>query len=111
MAIGDDQVLEPILIYINGLHPPRNISRSQRQPSGHGFIDKEIAAHVAVERGCRFVNEVGANNIQFAVMVEIKYRGAHTALLLAIVAIGNSGLDRNILKRAVVIVVIEDAGR
>ena len=73
-----------------------------------GFIIEEPVSEVSVERRS-FVHEVGLDDVDAAVVIVVRRRHAHAALLLPGVTVRNAGFDRDVGERSVAIVAVEQA--
>ena len=111
MAVRDDQVLVSILIDIDKLRAPGDVSGIDREPGSDGLVGEEKLAEIAVQRSRGLVDEVGADDIDLSVIVVIGRGQAHSALFLSILSIGHAGGDSHVGEGAVMIVAVKDARR
>ena len=109
VAVDKQQIGPAIVVKIQKHRAPAEILGVQTEAGGESHIVKVAIAIVAIERGS-VVGEIGFENIELAVAVEIGDGRAHAGLLRAIFVEGRAGNDGDIGKRAIVIVVIENAG-
>ncbi len=109
VAIDEQQIGPAVVVHIDERHAPAEILRVQSESGGKGLVVKCAVAIVPVERGS-IVGKIGFEKIQPAVAVIVADRGAHSGLLAPVIIKRGARNNGDVGERAVVVVVVEDAG-
>ena len=88
---------------------PLHVPVQDAEAGGHRHVFEQAAAEVAVEGG-DVVGEVGLEDVEAAVEVEVPHRHAHARLGGAELAVGDAARHGHVAERAVVLVPVEDRG-
>ena len=110
VAVDEEQIRPAVVVEIEKRDAPAEVLRVEPESRGKGFIVEGAVAIVVVERG-GIVGEIGFEQIEFAVTVVVGNGRAHAGLLAPVVVESGAGDDGNVAERAVVIVVVKNAGR
>src|SRR5713101_6624661 len=110
VAVRQEQIGPAVVVEIEKRDAPAKVLRVEPESRGKGFIVEGAVAIVAVERG-GIVREISFEQIEFAVTVIVGNGRAHAGLLAPVVVESGAGDDGNVGERAVVIVVVKNAGR
>ena len=109
MPVGDEDVLESVMVYIQECGAPAQVLGIDCEAGRDRLVDEHLHALVQIQ-GVRVVGEIRLEDIQVSVKVEVSRRGSHAGLLLPIHVVGGAGDDAHLFKRAVSVVVEEQAG-
>ena len=101
---------EPVIVEVLDRGSPAHETRLHRQSGSHGDVAEHGPAIVFV-KGMGVGAEVGFENVEVPVIVEIADPEPQAALLLAILVERHSGLEAALGERAVVVIAEEQAGR
>src|SRR6266567_2098065 len=109
VAVDEEQIGPAVVVEIEKRDAPAEVLRVEPESRGEGFVVERAVAIVAVERG-GIVGEIGFEQVEFAVAVIVGNGRAHAGLLAPVVVESGAGDDGNVGERAVVIVVVKNAG-
>src|SRR5260370_26452473 len=109
VAVRQEQIGPAVVVEIEKRDAPAKVLRVEPESRGKGFIVERAVAIVVVERG-GIVGEISFEQIDFAVAGEVGRGRAHTRRLAQSVVESGAGDDGNVGERAVVIVVVKNAG-
>jgi hypothetical protein len=107
VAIGDEHVFQPIVVYVDECNTPAQVPPTLRYQAGAMRIVPEVAFTCIAVKRVVVIGEVGDHDVKPAVVVEIVERDAHTRLLAAILTESDVDLDRYVGQSAVAIVAVE----
>src|SRR6185437_12426181 len=109
VAVADEDVGPAVVIHVEPAAAPAQKARVQAQTGGVGGVLEVSVAQVMVER-VRVSGEVGFYDVQVAVQVVIAGGNAHSSLRFSVGAEGASRQDPDVLKFAVLCVLIKQSG-
>src|SRR2546430_17095855 len=109
MSIDLQNVGPAIIVEINEAATPGNVLIGDTDARRERDVAEGAFAVVVIEIAC-VVGEVGLENVKPSVAVIIGDRDTHSGLFVAVLTVRAAGDHRDIGKRAVVVVVVEDAG-
>src|SRR5580658_10251677 len=97
-----------VVVVIDERAAPRNVPVVNPDSRGKRCVGKSPIAVVAIEVAS-VVREVRLKNIEPSIAVVIADRNTHPCLLVAVFAVGAPGNNREVSKRAVVVVMKQNA--
>ena len=108
---GDvEEIREAVVVEVGQRGAPLHVAVLNVQTRRDSRILEQALAEIAIERR-NVVGEMGLREIEPAVAVVVADSDAHPRLRAAVLAVGRSALDRDVGKRAVAIVSVEDGRR
>ena len=90
VAVGDEDVEPAIVVQIDEADAPAEIARVDAKAGEVGVVFKGAVAEVLVER-VGVAGEVGLDDVEQAVAVEVADADAHAGLRLAVGRVGDAG--------------------
>ena len=101
VAVGDEQILVAVAIDIEELSgPPHEREAAASQAACRGDVLEVAVAEIAIE-GVGVVLEVGDEDVEPAVIVEVGRRGPHARLLATVAAVSGAAEQSPVLQRPV----------
>ena len=110
VAVADENIRPAVVIHVEKPATPAQILSVRAQARGKGRIFKTAVAEVVVERG-RVAGEVRFYDVQVPVHIVVGRRYSHAGLRLAIGAERATGFHGDVHELAVLLVLVEGAGR
>ena len=109
MAVADQNVGPAVIIHVEKTATPAQIARIQSQPAFKGAVFEISIAAIAIQR-MGVAGEIGFEDVEVAVAVVIGGGDSHASLGLAVGAEGGAGVNANIHKFSVLLVLVKSAG-
>ena len=109
VAVGDHDVEPAVVVHVEEADAPAEIAGVDADAGEVGAVVEVEAAEVLVE-GFGVSGEVGLDDVEEAVAIEVSDGDAHAGLGLAIGRVGDAGFDGHILECAVLLVLVEGGG-
>ena len=109
MAVGDQNVGVAVVVGVEEGRAPAEGVGVDAETGGVGDVG-EGAVPVGVVKGGGVVGEVGFEEVEAAVTVDVGGGGAHAGLLAAVLVEGDAGVGADVGEGAVVVVAVEDGG-
>ncbi len=109
VAVGDEDVEPAIVVEVDEADAPAEIAGVEAEAGEVGVVFKGAVAEVEVE-GVGVAGEVGLDDVEQAVAVEVADGDAHAGLRLAVGRVGDAGFDGQVFEGAVLLVLIEGGG-
>src|SRR4030088_3502158 len=107
VAVGNEQIDPAVVVVIEELGSPADISKAYRSHSGfEGNVRERIGANVAV-KNIVFIVEVGDEYIEPSIVIIVTQRDAHASLFGAVSVDRHARFESDLAKRPVTVVMVE----
>ena len=109
VAVGDEDVEPAVVVHVEEADAPAEVAGVDAEAGEVGVVVEVAAAEVQIE-GVGVAGEVGLDDVEEAVAVEVSDGNAHAGLGLAVGRVGDAGLDGDVFEGAVLLVLVEGGG-
>ena len=109
VTVGHEDVEPAIVVHVEEAYAPAEETRVDAETGEIGVIVEVAVAEVEVER-IGVTSEVGLDDVEKAVPIEVSDGDAHACLRFAIGGICDAGFDSDIFEGAVLLVLIKGGG-
>ncbi len=109
VAVGHEDVEPAIVVHVEEAYAPAEEAGVDAKAGEIGVVVEVAVAEIEVE-GVGVAGEVGLDDVEEAVAIEVADGDAHACLGLAVGGVGDAGLDGDIFEGAVLLVLVERGG-
>src|SRR5437660_7847021 len=110
VAVHQQQIRPAIVVEVHEHRAPSEVLGMQTEAGRIGSISESAIAVVAIERGA-VVREIGFENVELSIAIEVGDGGPHAGLFTSVFIECRACYDCDVGKSAIVIIAIENAGR
>ena len=109
VSVGDQDVEPAVVVHVEEADAPAEVAGVDADAGEVGAVVEVEAAEVLIEGG-GVSGEVGLDDVEEAVAVEVSDGHAHAGLGLAVGRVGDAGFDGDVFEGAVLLVLVEGGG-